>query len=351
MKKFISLLLILALSLSMLSGCSNNEASQPSGENESEQENQEPEEVITIRVGHTLQESTPSHIMFLEGFKPYVEENSNGRIEVELYPNSSLGSERVMTEGVQLETLEIAYVTTAVLANFDEKFLVFDLPFLFNNADIARQALDGELGDEVAKGLESVDLKVLGYPENGFRNVTNDRGPIYTPEDLKGIKIRTMENPIHMRSFELIGASPTPMAFTELYTGLQQGTVDAQENPVFLIYSSKFYEVQDYLSLTGHVYAPGVAVTNVNFWDSLPEDLQQVVQEGMDVAIEMQRDLLDKQNKEDLEKLKGLMEVNELTAEQKAKFVEATLPIYDELAEQIGQDLVNLAKEANNKYK
>lgn len=309
------------------------------------------EKTYLIRVGHTLQETTPSHIMFQDGFKKYVEEKSEGRIKVEIYANSALGDERKMIEAAQLGTLEMAYTTTAVLANFDKKFLVFDLPFLFNDSNIARQAVDGELGDAVAENLGDVKLKFLGYAENGFRNITNNKKPIHTPADLKGIKIRTMENPIHMRSFELMGASPTPMAFTELYTGLQQGTVDAQENPVFLIYASKFQDVQKYLSLTGHVYAPGVTVMNSTYWDSLPADLQQIVQDGIYLARDMQRDLLDVQNAKDLEELKKVMEVNELTPEEKAQFVEITKPVYDELAAEIGQDIVNLAKAANETYK
>jgi C4-dicarboxylate-binding protein DctP len=289
--------------------------------------------------------------MFTEGFKKYVEEKSGGRIIVEVYPNGALGGERQMAEAAQLGTLEIAYLTTAVLVNFEPKFQVFDLPFLFNNIDIARRAVDGELGGVVAADLDKVNLKCLGYPENGYRHVTNNRGPIHKPEDLKGIKIRTMENPIHLETFRLLGAAPTPMAFTELYTALQQGTVDAQENPIFLTYTSKFYEVQDYMTLTGHFYAPGVAVMSLKFWESLPEDLQQIVQEGMRIAIDLQRELLDEQNAENLEELKKLMEVNELTPEEKQVFVEATKPVYDKVASELGQDLVNLAISANEKYK
>jgi len=309
------------------------------------------EKTYKIRIGHTLQESTPSHVMFVDGFKKYVEEKSGGRIEVEVYPNSALGSERQMCEAAQLGTLEIAYVTTAVLANFNPKFQVFDLPFLFNDLSIARKAVDGELGDVVAADLNKVKLKLLGYAENGFRMVTNNRGPIHSPKDLQGIKIRTMENPIQMETFRSLGASPTPMAFTELYTALQQGTVDAQENPIFLTYTSKFYEVQKYLTLTGHVYAPGVAVMNLDFWDSLPTDLQEIVQDGMYVARDMQRELLDAQNEENLKELKTLMEVNDLTAEEKAAFVEATKPVYDKLAKDLGQDLIDLALAANETYK
>ena len=340
-KKVICILIAFLLIFSMVA-CGGDEKTGDSGAED---------KTYLIRVGHTLQETTPSHIMFQDGFKKYVEEKSEGRIKVELYPNSSLGNERKMVESAQLGTLELAYVTTAVLANFDKKFLVFDLPFLFNDSNIARQAVDGELGDAVAANLGDVKLKFLGYAENGFRNVTNNKNPIHSPADLKGIKIRTMENKIHMRSFELIGAAPTPMAFTELYTGLQQGTVDAQENPVFLIYASKFQEVQKYLSLTGHVYAPGVTVMSSAYWDSLPADLQQIIQDGMYVARDMQRDLLDIQNAKDLEELKKLMEVNELTPAEKAQFVEITKPVYDELAAEIGQDMVDLAMAANETYK
>ncbi len=304
-----------------------------------------------FRIGHVLQESTPSHIMLVDGFKKYVEKESEGRIKVELYPNGSLGGERKMVESAQIGTLDIAYVTTALLANFDEKFLIFDLPFLFNDLSIARKALAGDLGNAVGGELDSVKLKLLGYAENGFRHISNDVRPIYAPEDLKGIKIRTMENPIHMMSFRLLGASPTPMSFTELYTGLQQGTVDGQENPIFLTYASKFYEVQDYYSLTGHVYAPGVAVMSLKKWESLPSDLKEIVMKGWDITKELQYEILDKQNKEDLEKLKDLMEVNELTAKQKSVFIEATKPVYQKLEDQLGKDLVDLAKEANETYK
>lgn len=356
LKKWMSILLVSALALS-LSACGDEKKSEASNGTDTKTEPASEGGAVdtsnaeyTIRVGHTLQESTPSHEMFIEAFKPYVEEKSGGRIKVEIYPNSSLGGERQMVEACQIGTLEIAYVTTAVVANFDSKFKVFDLPFLFNDLSIARQAMDGELGDTVAADLEKSDLKFLCYAENGFRMVTNNKGPITTPENLKGIKIRTMENSIHMRAFELLGASPTPMAFTELYTALQQGTVDGEENPLFLIESSKFYEVQKYLSLTGHVYAPGISVMSLSFWNSLPEDLQQIVMEGIWEARDLQRELLDTQNEESLKALGEKMEVNELTPEQKEKFVEATSPVYEEVAKEIGQDLVDLAVKANETY-
>ncbi|MPM53979.1 Solute-binding protein [bioreactor metagenome] len=222
---------------------------------------------------------------------------------------------------------------------------------MFNDINIARDACDGDLGESVIQDLPKVKLKSIVYGENGFRNVTNNKGSIKTPADLKGIKIRTMENAIHMKAFQLLGASPTPMNFNELYTALQQGTVDAQENPIFLIYTSKFYEVQKYLTLTGHLYAPGIITMGNSYWESLPEDIQSIVVEGGKQFRDMQRGILDQQNVDYLQKLKDEgMQVNELTAEEKAAFVEATKPIYDDVAKTIGQDLVDLAIAANQKY-
>ena len=299
----------------------------------------------TIKVGHTLQENTPSHEGFVK-FKEEVEKNSNGRIAVEIYPNSALGSERVMYEACQMGTLEVAYGTSSVLANFDSKLKVLDLPFLFENEDAARKAVNGKLGDAAAEGLEDIGLVKLTYLENGMRMITNSARPINTPDDLKGLKIRTMENDIHMKAFELLGASPTPMAFTELFTALQQKTVDAQENPIFLIQTSRFDEVQKYLSLTGHLYTSGVVTINKQLYDSLPEDLQKVLMDAADVAREYQYELCDKQNAEALEYLKTKMEVNEITPENRQLFVEKTAPVYDQVASEIGQDLVDIAKDA-----
>ena len=299
----------------------------------------------TLKVGHTLQENTPSHEGFLK-FKEEVEKNSNGRIAVEIYPNSSLGSERVMFEACQMGTLEIAYGTTSVLANFMPRLKVLDLPFIFADEASARQAINGKLGDTAADGIEDIGLVKLGYLENGIRHITNSARAINTPDDLKGLKIRTMENDIHMKSFELLGASPTPMAFTELFTALQQKTVDAEENPIFLIQTSRFDEVQSYLSLTGHFYTAGIITMNKALYDSMPEDLQKVLMDAADVTREYQYELCDKQNAEALEYLKTKMEVNEITPENRQLFVDATAPVYDELAAEIGQDIVDIAKDA-----
>lgn len=236
----------------------------------------------------------------------------------------------------------------ALLASFNEKFLVFDLPFLFNDYDAAYGALDGELGQQLLNDLEQNDLKGLVFAENGFRHVSNNEGPIERPEDMEGLKLRTLENPLHTDTFKAFGANASLFAFGELYTVLQQGTYDAMECPISLYYTNKFYKVQDYLTLTGHIYAAAILLANNDFYNSLPEDLRELV---MDASIEFrdaQRELARQQDIEFLEQLKAEgMQVNDLTAEQRNEFREAAQSVYEKYEEQIGPELVDQALSYN----
>lgn len=270
----------------------------------------------TIKMAYVVPETQSTHIAAAEVFKPYVEEASEGRIKVELYPNGQLGGDRQAIESVQLGTVHMTIPAVAVLSGFEPKFQVFDLPFVFKSKEAAYKALDGELGDRLAALLIPLGMRNLAFAENGFRHVSNNKGPITKPEDLAGFKIRTMENPVHMATFKALGANPTPISFGELYTALQQKVVDAQENPIPLVYTSKFYEVQKYYSLTGHVYAATVVLVNDAFFTSLPEDLQDILVEGAVRYRTYQRELSQKQDEEMIAKLREAgMEVNELTEE------------------------------------
>jgi len=303
----------------------------------------------TIKMAYVVPETQSTHIAAAEVFKPYVEEASEGRIKVELYPNGQLGGDRQAIESVQLGTVHMTIPAVAVLSGFEPKFQVFDLPFVFKSKEAAYKALDGELGDRLSSLLIPLGMRNLAFAENGFRHVSNNKGPITKPEDLAGFKIRTMENPVHMATFKALGANPTPISFGELYTALQQKVVDAQENPIPLVYTSKFYEVQKYYSLTGHVYAATVVLVNDAFFTSLPEDLQDILVEGAVRYRTYQRELSQKQDEEMIAKLREAgMEVNELTEEQKRAFIEKTLPVYDQFADEIGADLIELAKKAND---
>ena len=302
---------------------------------------------IKMKLAYVVPETQSTHIAAEKFFKPYVEKHSNGQIIVELYPNGQLGGDRQVIEAVGLGTIHMTIPAVAVLSGFEPRFQVFDLPFLFNNKKEVYKALDGPLGDKLNALLPPLGIKNLAYAENGFRMITNNKGPITKPSDLAGLKIRTMENPIHMATFRALGANPTPMSFGELYTALQQKTVDAQENPIPLIYTSKFYEVQKYCSLSGHVYAATALLVNDSWFNKLPKDLQKVIQEAALIYRTEQRKISDKQDKDMIESLKKSgMKVNDLTPEQKKAFISATAGVYNEFAKSVkgGQELIDLAK-------
>lgn len=294
----------------------------------------------TITAGIGLNDESAQYAS-LEVFKELVEERSDGRIEVELYHSSQLGDDREMMEALQMGAQEMTCPSTAPIAPFVSDFKVFDLPFLFPSNEAADYVLDGPIGQDLLDQLEEIDIKGLAYWENGFRHVTNSERPIEEPEDFDGLKLRTMENPIHLAAFRELGANPTPMAFGELFSAMQQGVVDGQENPWGTIYLQNFYEVQDYVSDTGHVYSPFVLMMGLEYWENLPEDLQDIVQEAALEAKEHNRKTNREWNADYREELEEVMEVTMLTDEQKADLQEAVRPVYDEFSEEIGQDLID----------
>jgi tripartite ATP-independent transporter DctP family solute receptor len=301
----------------------------------------------TIKVGSIVSDTHPDMMVMKSTFIPLVEGKSEGRIKVELYPNGQLGGDRELTESVQMGTLQIALPATSVLAGFEKRFQVLDLPFLFTTREAAFEALDGELGAALNSFLPAKGFGCLGYIENGFRHITNSKKPITHPDDLKGVKLRTMENAMHIAFFKQLGANPTPMSFGELYNALQQGTVDGQENPFTLIYESKFYEVQKYASATGHVFSVVMLLSNKKFMDALPEDLRTIVTEAAAAFVEEHRRVMPGAEEENTKLLlESGMAVNELTPEQKKPFVEATASVYQEFEADLTQEIMDLAKKA-----
>lgn len=338
-------LILLSMSILILSACGRPAENGKSNAGESGDD----KEVYTIRIAHLVPEEQSSHVAAVT-FKEKLEKESDGRLKVEIYPNGSLfGSDREAIEAVQLGNVEMTIPAVAPLASFNNKFMVFDLPFIFDDREAAHKALDGELGQGLLDDLEKNNLKGLVFAENGFRNMSNNKGPITSPEDLKGLKFRTLENPVHTETFKAFGANASPFSFGELYTALQQGTYDAMESPISLYYTNKFHEVQNYLTLTGHVYAATILLMNNDFYKDLPEDLQEIVMEVSEEYRTEQRKIANEQDIEFLAKLKeNGMKVNEITPEQKDVFREATKVVYDKFATEIGEELVEQAKAANN---
>ncbi|WP_434399660.1 DctP family TRAP transporter solute-binding subunit [Planococcus sp. 11815] len=341
MKKLTGLILLMLVLI--LAACGRPDSGSSSGDEGGDGE------TYTIRLAHLVPEEQSSHVAAVD-FKEKLESESDGRITVELYPNGQLyGSDREAIEAVQLGNIEMTIPAVAAMASFNEKFQVFDLPFLFNNNEAAYKALDGELGQELMADLESNGLKGLVFGENGFRHVSNNEGPIEKPEDMEGLKMRTLESPLHTDTFNAFGANASPFAFGELYTALQQGTYDAMDCPISLYYTNKFYEVQDYLTLTGHVYAATSLLMNDDFYNSLPEDLQELLMEASEEFRDQQRELAQQQDTEFMEQLEAEgMQINDLTDEQRDAFREAAAPVYEKYEGQIGKDLIDRALEANN---
>jgi len=300
----------------------------------------------TIKIGYIGSDSHPTMRAMKEVFVKEVEEGSGGKIKVELYPNGQLGGDRELSEAVQIGTIQMAIPSSSALAGFDKRIQVLDLPYLFTTREAAFEAVDGILGEKLNSYMAAKGIMVLGYQENGFRHITNNRNPIKTPEDLKGLKIRTMENPMHLAFFKELGANPTPMSWGELYTALQQGTVDAQENPYAMIDDGKFYEVQKYVSETGHVFSYEILIANKKFMKKLPEDLSNLVVKAAKDATLKQRQLMKEEEGIFKDKVvKAGMQVNVLTPEDKKPFVAATAKVYKQFEKDLGKDLMDIVKQ------
>ena len=233
-------------------------------------------------------------------------------------------------EGLQLGTLEMTLTYTGPMGNFVPEIKLFNLPYLFANREEAYKILDGPIGTEIADKLQKIGIRSLGWYENGFRNVTNNVRPINTLADMKGVKIRVMEDSLFIDSMKALGASPPPMAFGELYTALEQGTVDAQENPLGNIYTSRFQEVQKYLAMTGHFYSPVMLLVSEIFWKSLPPAQQQALAEARDYERKLSMD-------SEADYKKKLIEAGmKITEPDKAAFIAAVKPVFATAAKGIG---------------
>lgn len=253
--------------------------------------------------------------------KEYIEEETNGRVTVSLHLNSQLGAERESVEQVQHGALEMATASAGPLTTFDKNMMVLDIPFAFDSYEQAWMVLDSHAGQELFKSLESVGLKGLAYMENGFRQTTNNVRPITKPEDFDGIKLRTMEAPMHMENFAQLGANPTPVPWSELYQTLSQNIVDGQENPLANLWEIQLWEVQEYVSLTNHIYDPMPLVTNLKWFEGLPAGDQLIISKAAILGQNLSR-FINKEREDVLKESlveKG-MQVNELSAKELSVF-------------------------------
>ena len=218
-------------------------------------------------------------------FNDEIVKRTNGRYKLQYFPSSALGGEREMLEAVQLGTQEMVITSTGPTGNFVPDTRIVDIPFLFRDYDHARKVLDGPIGDAILAKFPAKGLVAIAWMENGFRHITNSKRAIKAPEDAKGLKIRTMENKVHMEAFKAMGSLPTPMAMQEVFTALQTGTVDGQENPVPVILSNKLYTVQKHFTMTGHVYSPAMLIINPDVWKKVSDADKAAFKEAAKVAV------------------------------------------------------------------
>ena len=258
------------------------------------------------------------------------------------FPSSGLGGEREVLEGLQLGTVEMTIASDGTLTNFVPEVGVLGIPFLLRDMDHARTVLDGEIGQEMLAKFDDAGLKALAWGEQGFRHITSNRGAIETPEDMAGLKIRTMENPVHLEAFRALGAAPTPMAWPEVIGALEQGAIDGQENPLSVIVSAKLNEVQKYLTLDGHVYSSTIILVSPSLWGQLDEEQQAAFQQAATDAVAAMRAYVDDVEQSGVASMQEAgMEVNELSPEQKAVFREALAGPYSNYEAQFGKELMD----------
>ncbi|MFH1156714.1 MAG: DctP family TRAP transporter solute-binding subunit [Pseudomonadota bacterium] len=301
----------------------------------------------TIKFGHV---APPFHgqAKGIDAFAAYVKEKTGGRIDIATFPAGQLGGERSMAEQVQGGTLQIAAITTAVLQNFVPQAGVLDMPFIFPDRKTAYATLDDpEVQEKIFSYFPAKGFVAIGWTENEFRDFTNNKRPIHTPADVKGLKVRVMNSPVYMDTFEQLGASPTPIPFPETYNALQTGVVDAQENPILTSILMKFTEVTKYVTRTQHCLTECIIIVGSDFWASLSKADQKIFYDAAKVAIDTNRKVnaqLDQQlpkvnvSIEQYCKDNGI-EIVDLTKAQRGEFRLAMSPVWKKYRETIGDDI------------
>lgn len=287
---------------------------------------------------------------FMRDFAKRVEEKSGGKINVETYSDSQVGGDSEIFEACQGGNISFVFQATSPQVSFIPEAAVLDVPMAFDNIEIARKVLDGELFEKLKKYYSEKDVELLGIADQGFRETTSNKR-IEKLSDFKGLKIRTMENPYHIKFWKSLGANPTPMSYSEVYIGLQQGTIDAQENPLEAIIVPRFYEQQDYLVNTNHFIHPVTCIASSKVMDSLTEEERKIVYEAAEESKIWARNTTDKQLDDRLEVIKesGTKIIN-LDKKTIDDMKNASEPVWDDIEKDIGSDLIDTLRAEIEKY-
>ena len=281
-------------------------------------------------------------VLGMEKFAELVEQKSGGKLKVQVFPGGTLGSDQANVSALQGGTLEMAAMNSGIFASLVKEFAIYDFPFLFGNPKEADAVVDGPFGQNLHKKLEEKGLVGLAYYELGFRELTNSKRPITKVDDIAGLKLRVIPNPINIDWVKALGANPTPLPFPELYSALEQGAVDGQENPVATIKGAKLYEVQKYMTLTNHQYNPQSVVVSRKFWDSLSSGDQKILKDAAAESALYQRTQSRAQLQAGMEDLrKAGMQITELPPAEIAKLREKMKPVIAKNSASVGEETVN----------
>lgn len=333
----IALTLVLSISLVACSG-SGSKTSSTSGTGGTS-------EKITLKLNHVGATTHPYHLGS-EKFAQLASEKSNGSIEVQVFPASQIASGAKAIEFVQMNTLDIALESTMSLSNFVPEIDVLNMPFLFKDAEEAYKVLDGEAGQKLAAKAEDYGFKILGWWYNGFRDMSNSKGPIETPGDMSGLKFRIPESEVFRGAFESLGALPTSMPVSEVFTAIQLGTVDGQENPASNYINNRFNEVNEYYSETHHIFTAEPLIMSKEKFDSFSPEQQQILKDAATEAGLYQRELAIKDENDLLEQIKSMDGVTYNKPADMKAFRDAVDPVYEKFSESLGEyfDLIESSK-------
>jgi tripartite ATP-independent transporter DctP family solute receptor len=305
---------------------------------------------VTIKVGTVVSGEHPENVGARE-FERLVEERSNGEIDVRVFTDSQLGNQREMVEQLRSGTLEATWVTTGFFGSWEPVLGTLEIGYIFKDREHAFRAFDGELGEEVATLVEKHGVELLGYYEAGMRHLTNSVRPIEGPDDLKGLKIRTPQATYHLKTLEMMGANATPMAFNELYTAMEQGVVDGQENPLSNIYNARFSEVNKHLALTGHLHLTHMVLYSEQLWDELSSEHQEIVRQAVLDSAVVQRAKVASDDESLLAELEG--QGMQVTRPDRAAFAAKVAPLRDQAVAEFGDgarrllELVDAARDGS----
>lgn len=349
LKKSLSVLLATCFATCVLSGCSGGlgSAKSSSANGNASETSHNSIAQITIKVSNGASAGSPGVEAQKNTFKKLIEKNSKGKIAVEIYSDGQIGDDTKGTEACRAGDLECVNTSTAPLVGLVPELSIFDIPFLFSDSEVADKIVDGDIGQLLNKKLEEKGLINLAWNENGFRDVTNSKHVVKMPSDLNGLKIRTMDNQFHLEAWKDLGASPTPLSWSEIFTALQQHTVDGQENPVPNFYATHIQEVNKYVTVSDHIYSPFLLIYSAEKWKQLDASSQKIIRDAAVQYSQEERRLNREETKTLLKKLQDEgYSVTYLTKDERQAWKDKTAGVWNSVGNQVGSDMITKLKSA-----